>query len=69
MSCRDHLRALLGISISFVLGTEDLSFAQSGVPTNSAPHPYRSIDGSAKCQKGGPGARPPVSISTRTGRA
>ena len=52
MSCRDHARAILGISITFVLGIGDLSFAQSGVPTNSAPNPDRSTDDWAKMPEG-----------------
>src|SRR5215468_3352595 len=52
MSCRDRVRAILGISITFVLGTGNLSFAQSGAATNSAPNPYRSIADWAKMPEG-----------------
>jgi DNA-binding beta-propeller fold protein YncE len=48
MSCRDHVRAVLGISITFVLGIGGFSFAQSSAASNSAPNPYHSIDGWAK---------------------
>jgi hypothetical protein len=52
MSYRDRVRAILGMSITFVLGIGDLSFAQSGAATNSAPNPYRSIDDWAKMPEG-----------------
>ena len=52
MSRRNHVRAILGIGITFVLGIGDLSFAQSGGATNSAPNPYRSIDDWAKMPEG-----------------
>src|SRR5215475_2686740 len=52
MSCRDHVRVILGLSIAFVLRTGDLSFAQSHAVTNSAPNPYRSIDDWAKMPEG-----------------
>src|SRR5580693_4340120 len=52
MSCRDHVRVMLGIGITFVLGFGDLAFAQSGAATNSAPNPYRSIDDWAKMPEG-----------------
>ena len=52
MSCRDGVRAILGISITFVLGIGNLSFAQSGAATDSAPNPYRSIDDWAKMPEG-----------------
>jgi hypothetical protein len=52
MSYRDHVRVMLGIGISFLLGIAGLSFAQSGAPTNSAPNPYRPIDNWAKMPEG-----------------
>jgi len=52
MSCRDHVRVILGLGIAFVLWTGDLSFAQSGAATNSAPNPYRSIADWAKMPEG-----------------
>jgi DNA-binding beta-propeller fold protein YncE len=52
MSCRDHVRVILELGIAFVLGTGDLSFAQSGAAKNSAPNPYRSIDDWAKMPEG-----------------
>ena len=52
MSCRNHVSVILGIGITFVLGIENLSFAQSGATTNSAPNPYRSIADWAKMPEG-----------------
>jgi hypothetical protein len=52
MSCRNHVSVILGIGITFVLAIGNLSFAQSGAPTNSAPNPYRSIDDWAKMPEG-----------------